>query len=93
MSVIDFMRKVGKNFSVNSMLARDSVTSRINGGLSFTEFSYMLFQGNDFLHLATAEGCKLQIGGSDQFGNMCSGLDLLRKNPTRWLCYDLSPFN
>lgn len=81
MSVIDFMRKIGKKFSVNSMLARDCVTSRINSeGLSFTEFSYMLFQGNDFLHLNQTEGCKLQIGGSDQFGNMCSGLDLLRKN-------------
>ncbi len=81
LSVIDFMRKVGKNFSVNSMLARDSVTNRLNGdGLSFTEFSYMLFQGNDFLELASQENCQLQIGGSDQFGNMCSGLDLLRKN-------------
>ncbi len=81
LSVIDFMRKVGKNFSVNSMLARDSVTNRLNGdGLSFTEFSYMLFQGNDFLELALQEKCQLQIGGSDQFGNMCSGLDLLRKN-------------
>lgn len=81
LSVIDFMRKVGKNFSVNSMLARDSVTNRLNGdGLSFTEFSYMLFQGNDFLELAMQENCQLQIGGSDQFGNMCSGLDLLRKN-------------
>lgn len=81
MSVIEFMRVVGKNFSVNSMLNRDSVTSRLDGeGLSFTEFSYMLFQGNDFLHLAKHHGCKLQIGGSDQFGNMCSGLDLLRKN-------------
>jgi tyrosyl-tRNA synthetase len=81
LSVIDFMRKVGKNFSVNSMLARDSVTNRLNGdGLSFTEFSYMLFQGNDFLELALQENCQLQIGGSDQFGNMCSGLDLLRKN-------------
>lgn len=81
MSVIEFMRVVGKNFTVNSMLARDSVTSRLNGdGLSFTEFSYMLFQGNDFLQLAKQHGCKLQIGGSDQFGNMCSGLDLLRKN-------------
>lgn len=81
MSVIEFMRQVGKNFSVNAMLARDSVNSRLNGdGLSFTEFSYMLFQGNDFLQLAKNENCKLQIGGSDQFGNMCSGLDLLRKN-------------
>lgn len=81
MSVIDFMRVVGKNFSMNSMLARDSVTSRLNGdGLSFTEFSYMLFQGNDFLHLAKHHKCTLQIGGSDQFGNICSGLDLLRKN-------------
>lgn len=81
MSVIDFMRNVGKNFSVNAMLSRDSVTNRLNGeGLSFTEFSYMLFQGNDFLELAKRNDCELQIGGSDQFGNMCSGLDLLRKN-------------
>lgn len=81
LSVIDFMRNIGKNFSVNSMLARDSVTNRLNGeGLSFTEFSYMLFQGNDFLQLSKQENCQLQIGGSDQFGNMCSGLDLLRKN-------------
>lgn len=81
MSVIDFMRKLGKHFSVGAMLSRDSVSSRLGGdGLSFTEFSYMLFQGNDFLHLGTEQNCKLQIGGSDQFGNMCSGLDLLRKN-------------
>lgn len=81
MSVIEFMRDVGKNFTVNSMLTRDSVTSRLNGGgLSFTEFSYMLFQGNDFLQLAKQKNCILQIGGSDQFGNICSGLDLLRKN-------------
>jgi tyrosyl-tRNA synthetase len=81
LSVIEFMRMVGKNFSVNAMLSRDSVSTRLNGeGLSFTEFSYMLFQGNDFLQLAKQHDCKLQIGGSDQFGNMCSGLDLLRKN-------------
>ena len=81
LSVIDFMRSVGKHFSVNAMLRRDSVSSRLEGdGLSFTEFSYMLFQGNDFLQLAQREGCSLQIGGSDQFGNMCSGLDLLKKN-------------
>lgn len=81
MSVIDFMRNVGKVFSVNSMLSRDAVSNRLNGeGLSFTEFSYMLFQGNDFLELAKTHGCELQIGGSDQFGNMCSGLDLLKKN-------------
>jgi tyrosyl-tRNA synthetase len=81
MSVIDFMRNIGKNFSIGAMLARDSVSSRLNGdGLSFTEFSYMLFQGNDFLHLAKEHNCQLQIGGSDQFGNMCSGLDLLRRN-------------
>ena len=81
LSVIDFMREVGKHFSVNAMLRRDSVSSRLDGdGLSFTEFSYMLFQGNDFLQLAQREGCSLQIGGSDQFGNMCSGLDLLKKN-------------
>jgi len=81
MSVIDFMRNIGKNFSIGAMLARDSISSRLNGdGLSFTEFSYMLFQANDFLHLAKNHNCKLQIGGSDQFGNMCSGLDLIRRN-------------
>lgn len=81
MSVIDFMRKLGKHFSIGAMLSRDSVSSRLSGdGLSFTEFSYMLFQGNDFLQLGQDQNCKLQIGGSDQFGNMCSGLDLLRKN-------------
>jgi tyrosyl-tRNA synthetase len=81
MSVIDFMRKLGKHFSIGAMLSRDSVSSRLSGdGLSFTEFSYMLFQGNDYLHLGQDQNCKLQIGGSDQFGNMCSGLDLLRKN-------------
>jgi tyrosyl-tRNA synthetase len=81
MSVIDFMRNLGKHFSIGAMLARDSVSSRLNGdGISFTEFSYMLFQANDFLQLAKDRNCKLQIGGSDQFGNMCSGLDLLRRN-------------
>lgn len=81
MSVIDFMRKLGKNFSIGAMLSRDSVSSRLNGdGLSYTEFSYMLFQANDFLHLGVEENCKLQIGGSDQYGNMVSGLDLLRRN-------------
>ncbi|MCC5612766.1 tyrosine--tRNA ligase [Nostoc sp. CHAB 5834] len=81
LSLLDFLRDIGKNFSVNAMLARDSVKSRLTGtgeGISFTEFSYMLLQGLDFLELNRAKGCLLQIGGSDQWGNMCSGLDLIR---------------
>lgn len=80
-SLLDFLRDVGKNFSVNAMLARDSVKTRLTGageGISFTEFSYMLLQAFDFLELNKRHGCALQIGGSDQWGNMCSGLDLIR---------------
>lgn len=81
-SVLDFLRDVGKHFSVNAMMARDSVKSRLereNTGISFTEFSYMLLQAFDFLTLAQHESCALQIGGSDQWGNMCSGADLIRR--------------
>src|SRR5690554_5631288 len=69
MSVIDFLRDVGKNFGLNYMLAKDSVESRISSGISFTEFSYMILQSYDFYRLYKEEGCKLQIGGSDQWGN------------------------
>lgn len=79
MSVIDFLRDVGKNFGLNYMLAKDSVESRINSGISFTEFSYMILQSYDFYKLFTEEGCKLQIGGSDQWGNITAGLELIRK--------------
>lgn len=82
LSVLDFLRDIGKHFSVNAMIHRDSVRSRLERdgeGISFTEFSYMLLQAQDFLHLAEQEGCMLQIGGSDQWGNMCSGADLIRR--------------
>lgn len=82
LSVLDFLRDTGKHFSVNAMIARDSVRSRIEragDGISFTEFSYMLLQAQDFLKLFESRNCVLQIGGSDQWGNMCSGADLIRR--------------
>lgn len=79
MSVIDFLRDVGKNFGLNYMLAKDSVESRISSGISFTEFSYMILQSYDFYELYKNEECKLQIGGSDQWGNITAGLELIRK--------------
>ncbi|MDG5787022.1 tyrosine--tRNA ligase [Evansella sp. AB-P1] len=79
MSVIDFLRDVGKNFGLNYMLAKDSVESRISSGISFTEFSYMILQSFDFYKLYKEKGCKLQIGGSDQWGNITAGLELIRK--------------
>ena len=81
--VVDFLRDIGKHFSVNSMIQRDSVKSRLdrtNEGISYTEFSYMLLQAMDFLRLAQNEGCLLQIGGSDQWGNIVSGIDLIRRH-------------
>ncbi len=80
-SYIDFLRDVGKNFPVNVMLAKDSVKSRLNSdaGLSYTEFSYMLLQAYDFVHLFQTYGCELQIGGSDQWGNVTAGIDLGRR--------------
>jgi tyrosyl-tRNA synthetase len=76
---VDFMRDVGKHFTINYMLAKDSVQSRIEGGISFTEFSYMLLQAYDFLELHRREGVTLQIGGSDQWGNITAGLELIRR--------------
>ncbi len=81
-SYIDFLRDVGKNFPVNVMLAKDSVKSRLqrdDGGLSYTEFSYMLLQAYDFAYLSEHLGCTLQIGGSDQWGNITAGIDLARR--------------
>lgn len=80
--VIDFLREVGKHFSVNQMIQRDSVRSRLERegeGISYTEFSYMLLQANDFVELAERYGCSIQIGGSDQWGNIVSGIDLVRR--------------
>ncbi|CAI6017740.1 tyrosine--tRNA ligase [Cohnella sp. JJ-181] len=78
-NVIEFLRDFGKNFSINSMLAKDVVASRLDSGISFTEFSYQILQSLDFLHLYREEDVQLQIGGSDQWGNITSGLDLIRK--------------
>ena len=80
MSVISFLRDVGKSFGLNYMLAKDSVQTRLETGISFTEFSYMIIQSYDFLRLFENEGCKLQIGGSDQWGNITAGLELIRKS-------------
>ena len=82
LDVISFLRDIGKHFSVNSMIQRDSVRSRLSRddqGISFTEFSYMLLQSMDFLELARRFDCRLQIGGSDQWGNIVSGVDLIRR--------------
>ncbi|HWL36564.1 MAG TPA: tyrosine--tRNA ligase [Frankiaceae bacterium] len=80
MSAIDFLRDVGKHFTVNYMLAKESVSTRLSGeGISFTEFSYMLLQSLDFQVLYDRHGCTLQIGGSDQWGNITAGIELLRR--------------
>lgn len=81
LKLVEFMRDIGKHFTVNYMLAKDSVKSRIEreSGLSFTEFSYMLFQAYDFLHLFEHEGCTMQVGGSDQWGNILAGVELIRR--------------
>ncbi|HVT22843.1 MAG TPA: tyrosine--tRNA ligase [Mycobacteriales bacterium] len=80
LSALDFLRDVGKHFSVNVMLGRESVSARLEGGgISYTEFSYMLLQAFDFLELYRRHGCTLQTGGSDQWGNIVAGLDLIRR--------------
>ncbi|KAB2805412.1 tyrosine--tRNA ligase [Phaeocystidibacter luteus] len=76
---LDFIRDVGKHITVNYMLAKDSVKSRMETGISFTEFSYQLIQGYDFFHLWKNEGLKLQMGGSDQWGNITTGTELIRR--------------
>lgn len=79
-TLLEFLRDVGKHFTVNYMLQKDSVKIRMEGdGISFTEFSYMLLQANDFLHLYRTKNCKLQFGGSDQWGNITAGLELIRR--------------
>jgi tyrosyl-tRNA synthetase len=80
LSAIEFLRDIGKHFSVNQMLARDSVSSRLEaGGISYTEFSYQVLQSNDYLELFRRYNCTLQLGGSDQWGNIVAGLDLIRR--------------
>ena len=78
--MIDFMRDVGKHFPISYMLAKDSVDSRLQSGISYTEFSYMVLQAYDFLKLNEAYDCQLQIGGSDQWGNITAGIDLIRRS-------------
>lgn len=82
-SFLEFAREVGKCITVNYMMAKDSVKRRLNGeyseGMSFTEFTYQLLQGYDFLHLYKERGCKLQMGGSDQWGNITTGTELIRR--------------
>lgn len=80
LSAIEFLRDIGKHFSVNQMLAKDSVASRLEtGGISYTEFSYQVLQSYDYLELFKRHGCTLQLGGSDQWGNIVAGLDLIRR--------------
>ncbi|MEV5691824.1 tyrosine--tRNA ligase [Micromonospora globbae] len=79
MSVVEFLRDVGKHFPVNRMLAREVVKARLETGISFTEFSYQLLQANDFYELHRRHGCQLQFGGSDQWGNITAGVDYIRR--------------
>jgi tyrosyl-tRNA synthetase len=80
LSAIEFLRDIGKHFSVNQMLAKDAVASRLDaGGISYTEFSYQVLQSYDYLELFKRHGCTLQLGGSDQWGNIVAGLDLIRR--------------
>src|SRR5919112_1663141 len=77
--LVDFLRDIGKHFTVNYMLQKDSVRSRMDAGISFTEFTYMLLQAYDFLELQRRDGVTLQLGGSDQWGNITAGIELIRR--------------
>jgi tyrosyl-tRNA synthetase len=78
-SFLEFIRDIGKHLTINYMMAKDSVKKRITDGISFTEFSYQLLQGYDFLHLYQTKNCRLQMGGSDQWGNITTGTELIRR--------------
>ena len=78
-SLVDFLRDIGKHFTVNIMLQKESVQARLEAGISYTEFSYMLLQAYDFLHLFRSKACTIQVGGSDQWGNITAGIDLIRR--------------
>ncbi|MCS7162975.1 MAG: tyrosine--tRNA ligase [Bacteroidia bacterium] len=78
-SLLDFLRTVGKHITVSYLLAKETIAARLEGGLSFTEFSYPLLQAYDFYHLFQREGCRLQIGGADQWGNITTGIELVRR--------------
>ena len=82
-NLIEFLRDTGKHFTVNYMLQKESVKSRMETGISFTEFSYMLIQAYDFAHLAAVEKCELQLGGSDQWGNITAGIELAARRDGR----------
>lgn len=79
LTLLDFLRDYGKNFNINTMLAKDIVSSRLETGISFTEFTYQILQSMDYLHLFKHHDVQLQIGGADQWGNITAGLDLIRK--------------
>lgn len=90
-TIIDFLRDYGKYFNVNYMLSKDTVKSRLETGISYTEFSYMILQSMDYLNLYENKGCTLQIGGQDQWGNITSGLELIRKkHGVDTKCYGLT---
>ena len=78
-NVIDFLRDYGKYFNINYMLAKDKVKSRLESGITYAEFSYMLLQGYDFMHLYETKNCIMQVEGSDQWGNITTGIELIRK--------------
>ncbi len=80
LGLMEFLRETGKHFTVNYMLQKESVKSRMDSGISFTEFSYMLVQAYDFLHLYRSERCELQMGGSDQWGNITAGIELIARS-------------
>ncbi len=90
LSAIDFLRDYGKNFGINYMINKDSVSSRLETGLSFTEFAYTIIQAIDFAHLYENYNCTFQIGGSDQWGNITSGLELIRKRNENAQAYGLT---
>ena len=77
--LLEFLRDTGKHFTINYMLQKEAVKSRLDAGISFTEFTYMLVQAEDFHHLFRAEGCELQVGGSDQWGNITAGIELISR--------------
>ena len=90
-TVIDFLRDYGKHFNINMMINKETVKRRLESGISYTEFSYMILQSLDFLHLYETYDCRLQLGGQDQWGNITSGLDLIRKkHGTDTNCYGLT---
>ncbi len=90
MNVLDFLRDVGKNLTVNYMLSKESVKKRLDSGLSFTEFSYQLLQAYDFLYLYRNHNCTMQMGGSDQWGNITSGTEFIRRNVEEAKAYALT---